>query len=543
MTIPVPLSVRLKTSARDIHITPEVDNLVFGSTSPGGYDNCTVSLHRPLNVMPGEVKQFGRLYVYGPTGVVWEGRMQDPGRTAGSDGEVYDIAAVGGQAHLQDDTIPYIMVDRDMSRWVKDRGAAGERQSTTVSASEVSGNPILMLSFPAGLTVPTDAACTAIYWHIINAGHKLAILDYSWDTGITNGSWEIRGLSDSTHIVRTNTANTAGGGSSTAVVGVTTNFVFGDDIPYVQFKWTSAPSSTGGSDDVWASIQDLVVATVQYNKDGTEKTSGYSSSDKTILASTVVADLLGRLLSDTYDGATAAIATTSYAIDQLAYPDGVNPAQVLEDLLKLEQAYTWHVWESNPSNSKFKFEWVAWPTSVRYEADIIDGFQAPASGNTIFNRVRVRYRSPNGLTKQVRRDSTVPSLVAAGFSRAAFIDQGDEVGSSAAATQAGDGFLSQHIYPLNAGRLTVARPILDLQTGRMVQPYEVRAGSLIRVRGVESYPDSLNASSRDGLTVFKIAATSYSAQDAAATLDLDSYAPSVARAIAALRKRPAVRRR
>lgn len=541
MSLLVPLSVRLQTSARDVHVTTDVDNLSFGSTSPGGFDSCTVSLHRPLRLMPSEVGQFGRLYVYGPTGaVVWEGRMQDPGRAAGTDGEVYDIAALGGQAHLQDDTIPYIMIDRDLTRWVKDPGASGERTSTTVSATEVTGIPVLMLQFPAGLDIPTNAACTAIYWPLQNAGMELAVYDYSWDSGVNN--WELRALSDSTHQVRTNTTSTSGGGNSTAIVGVTTNFAVGDDLPYVQLRWPGANTNTGTSDIGWASIQDLVVVAIRYNQNGTKKTSGYSSSDKTILASTVVADWVGRQMTDVWDGANASIATTSYAIDQLAYPDGVSGAKLFEDLLALEQAYTWHVWESSDTG-KFKFEWITWPTTVRYEADITDGYQSQSSGNTIYDRVRVRYRDVKGLSKSVLRTSTVPSLVNAGFHRTAFIDQGDEVGSSAAATQAGDAFLGEHIYPFNAGRLTVARPILDSQTGRMVQPWEIRAGSLIRVRGVESYPDSLNASSRDGLTIFKIAAASYSTQDAAASLDLDSYAPSVARALAALGKRPAVRRR
>ncbi len=548
MSLPVPLSVRLRTATRDIHITDQIGDLTFGATSPGGYDNCQVGLHRPLRFWPGEVAQFGRLYVYDATAVVWEGRLQDPGRTAGSDGEVYELAAVGGQAHLQDDTVPLIYVDRDMTRWVKARSATGEMQTAQASAGETpsDGSPAIVCSFPPGLAVPTGAACTAAYYGLEETGQKLAVFDYSWDSGITSVVWEVRGYTSGAHLIRQNNTNTAGGGNSTAVVGITINFTFGDARPLVQMAWPGGASSTGTSDSVWSAFKEVVVCATVYNQDGTEKTTGYVIGDKNILASTVVKDLLGRLLSDTHDGAGATVSATSYLIDQLAYPDGVTPAKVLEDLLVLEPGYTHHTWESNPANDKFRFEFVPWPTTVRYEADITDGFSSPASGNTIFDRCRVRWRDARGKSRATLRTQTVASLGNAGFHRTAYLDLGDEIGSAAAATRAGDQFLRDHIAPVNAGRLTIARPVVDYDRGRMVQPWEIRPGNLIRVRGVESYPDALNPSGpvgRDGLTVFRVAATSYSSASASATLDLDSYAPSVARALGRLASRPVIRRR
>lgn len=544
MSLKVPLSVRLKTSLRDIHITGEVSDLTFGSASPGGYTNCTLSLHRPISFTPGEVAQFGRVYVYdGRTAeVVWEGRLQDPGRTAGSDGEVYQLAAVGGSAHLQDDTRLLVYVDRRFDPWIKARTATGERQTATVAAGEApsDGSPALVNSF-GNMDVVTGSADTAGYYLLEEAGQELAVFDYNWDAGLTSPLWEIRGYSSGATLVRTNTANTAGGGLSAALVGII--FALGDARPLLQMNWQGAASSTGTGGTVWVAFKNICVRAITYNADGTKKTSGYTSADKTILASTVVADLLGRILSATVDGANATITATTYGIEQLAYSDGVNPAKVLEDLQVFEPGYTWHLWESNPLNSKFRFEWLPWPSTVRYEADVIDGFSTQESGNTLYNKVVVRWRDTNNKIRITTRTSSVPALTAAGLTRTSFLDLGDDAASSANAVQAGDQFLAEHRQPVNAGRLTVRRPIVDHLTGRMVMPWQLRAGQLIRVRGVQPYPDSLNQSGRDGVTVFRVAGTTYSAAEAAAVLELDSYAPSMARAVAALARRSITRRR
>jgi hypothetical protein len=77
----------------------------------------------------------------------------------------------------------------------------------------------------------------------------------------------------------------------------------------------------------------------------------------------------------------------------------------------------------------------------------------------------------------------------------------------------------------------------------MVQPWEIHPGTLIRVRGVLPRVDSLNLSDRDGATIFRVVSVEYSIADAAATLELDSYSRTVARALAKLHGRRLTRRR
>jgi hypothetical protein len=527
-----------------VHITAELDDLQFGSTSPGGYDTCTLTLHRPLTFTPGELTLFARLYVYDVRGVVWEGRLQDPGRTAGSEGEVYQVAAVGGVAHTQDRTAPYIIIDRQLERWEKIQ-LSSEHPKREVRVDEDSlGNPSIWLTAPTGTSWATNASASMHYPHIRQAGQKLGAYNAAGDCGkITAGTWKWRTVTRSPGgtgtVGRDVDMTTAGIAASQQEVG--DSFPIGDDQLEVRLQQVGGATQIP-DDGIWCIFAHVYVQAMLMTKAGVERTTSYNYGDGFNTADEVVEDLLGRFLPE-FDGPNATVTASPFAIEQMAYPDGVTPAQVLEDLVGFEAAYTWHVWESNPDNDNFRFEWVLWPTTVRYEADIIDGFSAPSSGNTVYNKVRVRYRDARGNVRSQGVGSPVQALTDAGFDRTGYVDLGDQISSQANALRAGLQFLEEHRQPVNAGRLTVARRIVDLQTGRMVNPWEIRAGNLIRVRGVDAYPDALNAAGRDGLTVFKIAATQYSAGDNAATLDLDSYAPSVARTLAYLSKNRLVRRR
>lgn len=536
MSIPIPLAVRVQTTKSDLHLTRYLRDLTFREVAAGGFASATFSIDRPLGVMPQEIDYFASVFIYDNTGqTVWEGRLEDLGIESGPDGQVWRISALGPSTHASDRTVPLIYVDTSWDKWIKARSASGEQQNTQVSAGDDpggSGDAALVLSFPTGMTVPTNGACTAYYLCLDATGQNMAVFDYSWDAGLTSASWEIRGFSSGTNVVRTQSASTGGGGTSTALVG-SGAFAFGDSRPIVQFRWTGAASGTGTSDVVWASIMNICVRATTYSASGTEQDSGYSSGDKTILASTVVNDLLGRLL-DKYDGAAAEVETTSYAITQLAYYDGVTPRQVLEDLMEFEPGYRWGAYES--TGDGYRFEWKAWPTAVRYEAAVHDGFDSPASATDVWNAVRVYYQDSLDQIVSVRSTSTVPALDDAGLTREAKLDLRG-AGSSANATQAGEQFLAEHERPPASGTLRISRPIIDLVDGRWVQPWQIRAGELIRVREVQPRVDALTATTRDGISIFRVASREYSTASATAVLELDEYTLSTARALAGGRKK------
>ena len=540
MSIPIPLSVKLATARGERDVTREVRDLSIRWTDPGGFQSAQISLDRPLTLQPDEIAYYGALTVHDARNgmVVWDGRLEDPGRSAGGQGQVWDLAAVGGQAHTRDRTVSLIYVDQPLSGLDRvDNFTPGATDSVSNDPGDATGiTQALVMQFPQGLSVPNLARVVMRYYALMRSGQKLARIDYTWDAGRTDATFLVEAIARTNGALsggdaaRSQTWSTSGGGSSPRVIS--TDWTTARNT----IEWRAIYTGSGGTasnDQHWASVADLVVLGTRYNAAGSELLAAASYPANYVLASDVVSDLLGRLLPQ-FDGAGATIATTSHQIDKLAYPDGTDAAGVLADLLTLEAGYTWRAWERNAAG-KYRFEWTAMPTTVRYEADVTDGYDSQGSADGLYDSVTVRWRNSKGTPQLTVRTTSVPLLTAAGLSRQGSIDLGSEVGSLAAAQRAGDQWLADRKYPQNGGRLRVARPILDLQTGRMVMPWEIRPG-LIRVRGVLPRPDALNATSRDGVTIFRIVGSEFRASDGAATLELDSYAPSTARLLADTRQ-------
>lgn len=223
-------------------------------------------------------------------------------------------------------------------------------------------------------------------------------------------------------------------------------------------------------------------------------------------------------------------------IDQMVYPDGISAREVLDDLMALEPAQFWTSGPSGITGSGYQFSWTLWPTTVRYEATMEDGGNFPTTTTELYNKVLVRWYDRRGRSRSTTRTGTCPILDAAGITRQAVVDVSNELGSLSNAQRIGDNFLAAHKYPPNGGVLNVARPIRDLYTGRMVDPFEIEPAELIRVRGVESYPDALNASSNDGQTVFRIWAMQYADSTNTSNLELDTYPRDTAQALARLQR-------
>ncbi|MFE7868852.1 hypothetical protein ACFUYE_00670 [Micromonospora humida] len=539
MSLPIPLSIKLITSRGERNVTRETRDLVMRWTDPGGYASCQIALDRPLTLQPDEVAYYGNLLVHDGRhgGIVWDGRLEDPGRSAGAQGQVWDLAAVGGQAHTRDRTVPLIYVDQPLSNLDRvDNATPGAYDSVgTDPASTSSQEQSLILQFPEGITLVTNSRVVMRYVGIQRSGQKVARVDHaSWDAGRTDSAFQVEvvartdGSLASGEVARSDNWNTAGGGSSPR--RIVTHFNSGRNT----IEWRAIYTGVGGkvgNDAHWASFNGLIVLATRWTAAGAEQLTAATYGNNFVYAHEVVADLLGRLLTS-FDGAAARIDTTTHPIDQLAYPDGVDPARVLDDLLSMEAGYTWRAWERNAAG-RYRFEWVALPTTVRYEADVTDGYDSTGSADGLYNRVTVRWRDSKGKPRTTTRTATVPALDNATppLIRQGAIDLGADVGSTADAQRAGDQWLADRRWAPNGGRLRIARPILDLETGRMVHPWEIRPG-LIRVRGVLPRTDALNAASRDGVTIFRIVASEYRVSDGAATLELDSYAPSTSRMLA-----------
>jgi hypothetical protein len=540
-SILVPLTVRIKTSRRDSDITKQLSNLSFRSVIPGGYASLQLTLNRPLDVTPDDIEYFANVYVYdGRNGrTIWEGRLEDPGRGVDpSTGEVWSVTAVGPMAHTKDETFPIIYVDQSLDRWHMSRYTTPGQGKVDIggdlpdSGGVISTGPIpcILLHVDEGSVITTSWAADVIYRSIFYAGQTIARVRCNFFTGGASSNYQF------SMFARTN--------DSTADFSHKKNWVTSPDIMadnlgsgivatdnMVSFRAERDVSGTTTDTLAWVAVYNVSIRCAIYNPDGSYNlsTSGYNVNN--IDPIEVVGDLLGRVLTQ-YDGANATLIGSGVDIDQLAYPDGTTASDIFDDLATYDPNYYWAAWETNPNTGKYRFEYMPWPDTVRYDCDADDGFDSPGSASDLYNAVNVRWRDAGGRIRFTYVTQSVPVLDDAGLTRTSYIDLSDEMGSESNADYLGQNFLAEHQYPPNAGTLTIGRPILDHDTGRMVMPWEIVPGGLIRVRGVAPSVDALNPTNRDGVTVFRVISVEFDASSATASLELDSYSRSITNQIA-----------
>lgn len=529
-SLPIPISVRLANSNADVLLVDEVRDVSFRSVVPGGFASATVTLSRSLTVESPDLALYTRMYIYDTRSgdTLWEGRIEDPGRSARADGEMFDVTAVGPSAHARDEYFPYLPIDTSVNHYVKFGGSL--KSGSVHSETDSVDRPGVRTQFAAGALAGEDTYVAARTLRVYGAGLSLGSVRATAVGGAdATGTWSMdlyiygpadAELAESNGLTLTPT-------SYYAEVG--TDFTAGQTMPFFRLTRTGA-SATPGDDLAHVFWRDIVVRATMVDEEGTPLTD-YSATYVT--SSQIIQDLIGSHTSQ-YDGRDAYIEVTSEQHTHFAYPEGTTVWDVLSDIMTLEGAYYWAAWETVPTSGLWRFEFRPWPTSVRYEASIIDGWTSPGSATDLYNKVIVTYVDPVGNDQVITRTSEVEALTQEGLTRTALIDLGSEIGTEDAAILAGDNYLAEHQYPSKNGRLTIARAVLDYDRGMMVEPWHIRPGGLIRVRGVSANPGALTAEGRDGSTVFRIVAVNFRASDGSMELELDSDAYSTSQAIAKL---------
>lgn len=527
----IPLAIRVG----DVHVTRKVDDLQLRS-NVNGFAEAGFNLAVPLSA---DFDPFTKVTVFDGPDIVWEGRLEDPGRAVGADGEQWDMSAIGEQARASDRAAALIYIDTDLSRWLRE--ALTSAPSADAGVSEVPTTPGtdgLLLQFNPGQPIDNNSGIFMRYRAIAEVGMEIGGIEYSAVSGITNANFNYRmralDAADTATALRTD---------NYSAVPVSRSATLSDDPPVPAGTKTielAGRRAAGGatnvtSDDNWAAFYDIVVKGVRYNLDGTPHITGADyAPGRWVYAHEVIRDLLARLLSAAYDVPNADIDSSSaYAIPQLAYPDGVTAEQLLADLMEMEPNFYWQVGPSNPANGKATFTWRKWPTTARYTASLKDGLSIPGADAERYNRVTIRWKDKRGRIKTSTYSAgttisgavvpAVPELDAQGLTREPEVqDLGDEIGSQAAADKLAAEFLLAHGTPPVSGTLHIARKIYDADTGRMVAPWEIQPGHLIRIRELADTHADLVDTGRDGKCVFRIVGASYTASDNTVELELDA---------------------
>ncbi len=543
------ISVRMGSKTRGFYnVTQAIDDLSFSKRVPGGFAGATFRLRGSIDRRRFEREAFNEVIITDARhgGVIWQGRLEDPGRTMDASGPTWDCVAIGPSAHVRDRHQAYIVIDQDVSHWRSDIDTSKGIETSTGNAfqDQFGDNPAINIRYPQGLTIANNYHGGCGYPLLQRSGQLLGGVRTTWQTpGVTLGNdWlpDVTTRDDTFGIgAGETTAQNANVSAATITHNVISQFPATRNIAELRLRYLGT-ATTIPSPNFELSFCATWVHALLLDKEGNERYLTYPSRFSCV-PHEIVEDLLGRFLSR-YDGPNAYVDTSSTAqIDQMTYQDGTTPGAVLDDLMLIAPDHYWAAWENNDEGfiPRARFEWRPWPTEVRYEATVEDGFSSPQSQSEVYNRVAVRYIDFAGREEGGRHvkvyTSYVPSLDDNGITRdAPLIDLGDEIGSEQVANIIGAKFLEAHKVPTNSGQLTISRPILDRISNRIVYPHEIMPGTLVRVRGIESYPDSLNASGEDGATVFRLVSTNYSHNSRSATCELSSPAQTLDVMLAAL---------
>jgi hypothetical protein len=541
----VPLAVRVRNARIDQMLTGYLHGgLKFQKADPGGFKSASFVVSKRLGYRSDLIQPYSRIYIYNQRNgdTVFEGDVSHPGRSVDDAGELLEVQVEGGVERLNDWSGARIFIDRDMQAWTKTNNSL---TPTTIQAGDDfsgAGFQALNFSFGESVHVATNYRAEAGYFRIREAGQQLGRFNYSFDNGISNASWRIRSITTPpSEVVRDDPASTTFTPASAAEAGI--SYTAGANVLYLQMLWNSGSSNTGTSGDVvWTSFFDVSVGARLHLRDGSWRTTGYLDG---ITAVQAWEDMLGDMLTSTFDGPNAVLDTgAGFSIQHLAFPDGITPLQVAEELMKFEPSCTYLVGPSKPGGTKYSLRWLSRTNDVRYEFSTwADDYSASAQPVDQYDEVVTRWKSPSGLIKTTTSSTqSIPEMTAMGRKRRYFQDLSDTVSNELNAAQANAGVLNDHRFPQNGGRVTVARSVVDLFTGRRVQPFEIEPAYLCRIVGINPSRDALNSSPRNGSTLCRIITTDYDADSNSVSIDLDSEPWSMYKAIAKAKPKPTPQR-
>lgn len=476
------LTVRVNDGQTDRHVTRYCRGLRFTKTAPGGHRNLAFSMTVPRDTF--SLGPQDRCYVYDArtARTVAEGYMENPTPIDGPDGQQYDISAMGGMALANDESRALIYLDKTFEPWQRDVNAySGSGLETVNNALHIQVNP--------GMTINTNQYAGASNTELQRAGMNLGAVRYvltsgKIDTGYKNVLW----TSGSGFATIGDTLPRITTTPITDTWWVSTHFAASDSFSLLLQRIGGA---TNVADDlIWSRFSELAVLGQRMDRNGALLTGATGLVSATqVLASQVVEDLLGRLLTFC-DAGTATIDATTFGITQLAYPDGVKAAGVLNDLAVFEPDFIWEILESL-DNGKHRFSYRAWPTTPRYEVSVKDGWRQTGSDADLCNRILVSWSDAAGNPQVTTVTAASLGLTGIGLpvdelgtrvKDADSVSLPDGRGSSANATRIGGQILTDKIKPPKAGTVLVRRPIVDHLTGSAVMPWEIEPGYLCRVR-------------------------------------------------------------
>jgi hypothetical protein len=476
----------------DIRHPVRARDLTFTKTDRGGFTSADLTIPQEINSRDLSLAPGSKLRVEDHAAqVIFEGYLDLPGKTRTRiDGDEWKVGVLGSSAILSDKTAPYISIETLLEGFYRRRRfSASATADISESPDGVVDNAVIIAA-PGGSVFGNGIVAGMTYERIWLSGQQIGGFAAKRVSGKNDTGWNVMqtisaadGTPTAVDLVDNNLSTTASTGAPNVVP---TDFAAGMDT--LRFALKRDGGATTVADDLtWTALYDFYIQAQRLSADGV-LLGGTTYSNAYVFAHQVIIDAAQRLTS-LLDVANADIDTTfTHHIDQLAYPDGTTLSDLLSDLALLEPDLTWGVFESGPTGTH-RFKVGRYGSAVRYVVTTADGWEQPGGELSLTNELTVYYTDVRGRSQAVPVTAAVPELDQWGRVRSADrVDLGTEIGSAAAATQVANGILEQaNTFPF-AGTLTVARPILDQLTGRVVRPYEIEPGCLVQVSDLTDAP-------------------------------------------------------
>ena len=223
-------------------------------------------------------------------------------------------------------------------------------------------------------------------------------------------------------------------------------------------------------------------------------------------------------------------------VPHAAWWDGVSARDVLALCTTYAPGMWWTVGAPGPSGLP-KFTVGQWDGPVRYVfARGTGDVELSGGAADLANRALVRYvgttygNTTTTWVAEVR--ANVRGLAEAGAHRTMMVDiTGEGLTTTKEARRRGVAALCDAALSKTAGRVTVRAPVMDLVLGRMVEPWEMVAGSPVIVSDAPlsfsrstSLAESVGA---DGVSVFRTRGVAFDASSNSAVLTLDGGSRSL----------------